>query len=72
MYINLEAEIRRKSLTRRELAKKLKISLSTLSLKLNGKSPINLLLAKKIKNILEVDIPLEILFLESDESNKKI
>ena len=62
MYVNLEAELSRKRITRQVLAGKLKLAPSTLSLKLNGKSDISLPLAKEIKSILGVDIPIEILF----------
>lgn len=62
MYRNVDAELKRKGMTRSDLAKKLKIAPSTLSLKLSGKSFVTLDEAKRIKEILEVDIPLEILF----------
>lgn len=67
MYRNLEAEISRKQITRQELAKQLNLAISTLSQKLSGKSEISLRLARKIKLILEVDIPIEVLFEESHE-----
>ena len=62
MYRNVDAELKRKGMTRGDLAKKLKSAPSTLSLKFSGKSSITLDEAKRIKEILEVDIPLEILF----------
>lgn len=62
MYRNVDAELKRKGMTRSDLAKKLKIAPSTLSLKLSGKSFVTLDEAKRMKEILEVDIPLEILF----------
>lgn len=62
MYRNLEAELSRKGLTRSELAKLMNIRATTLSNKLNGKSDIKFSEAMQIKKILNVDIPLEILF----------
>ena len=62
MYRNLEAELKRKDMTRAELAKALEITPGTLSLKLNGKSAITLPEAMKIKEVLGVDIPIEELF----------
>ncbi|WP_238905664.1 helix-turn-helix transcriptional regulator [Clostridium sp. YIM B02506] len=66
MFSNLEAELRRKNIKRKDLAKKLNLTIGTISLKLNGKSPITLSEAKEIKSVLKVDIPLEILFHQSD------
>lgn len=66
MYINLEAELRRKNIRRKDLAEKLHLTIGTVSQKLNGKSPITLDEAKDIKNMLDVNIPLEELFKTCD------
>ncbi len=62
MYRNLEAEIVRKGLTQKKLADLINCNVSTLSLKLNGKREFTLDEAKKIKTVLNVDIPLDDLF----------
>lgn len=62
MYNNLEAELRRKKILRKDLAKKLNLTIGTISQKLNGKAPITLKEALAIKDFLNVDIPLEKLF----------
>ncbi len=54
--------MKRKGITRGELAVKMNLTPSTMSLKLNGKSDISLKEALQIKNIICVDMPLEILF----------
>lgn len=64
MYPNVRGEMARKRLTLEPIAKELNITITTLSLKLNGRAPITLNEAKAIKRILETDIPLEILFEE--------
>ena len=65
MYRNLDAELKRRDITRGELAKKMDMSPTTMSLKLNGKSEISLKEAMQIKNIIGVDIPIEELFREN-------
>ena len=65
MYRNLDAELKRKDITRGELARQMKLTPSTMSLKLNGKSEISLKEAMKIKSIIGVDIPIEELFRET-------
>ena len=62
MFSNLEAEIKRKGLTKAELAKKMSLAPSTLSAKLHNKAFFTLPEAREIKEILGVDIPLEELF----------
>lgn len=62
MYKNVDAELKRNGMTRGELAVALNVAPSTLSFKLNGKSIITLDEAKRIKEILGVDMPLEVLF----------
>lgn len=62
MYNNLEAELKRRSIKRKDLAEKLSLSIGTVSQKLTGKAPITLTEAKLIKQILNVNMPLEELF----------
>lgn len=70
MFNNLEAEIRRKGLSRVSLAAKLGCNPSTISFKLNGKTPFTLPEARMLKSILEVDIPLDELFATSEDTSK--
>lgn len=65
MYPNCKAELARKNITLDKLSKVLGLSVTTTSLKLNGKYPLTLREAKAIKAFLKVDIPLEILFEEA-------
>ncbi len=69
MYRNLEAEIVRKGLLRKEVAAHLGCSASTLSLKMKEKTPFTLPEATKIKAFLNVDLSLEELF-QSDMPQK--
>ncbi len=62
VYPNLRAEIARRGLTLENLCEKLNVTICTLSQKLNGKSPITLDEAKKLKKAVGTDLPLEILF----------
>lgn len=69
MYPNLKAEIARKGLTLLKIVEELKkrginMTVSMLSLKLNGKYPLYLNEAKALKEIVETDIPIDILFEE--------
>lgn len=66
MYPNLRAELSRKKITLEKLGKALGLAISTVSQKLNGKYPITLDEAKKIKSLLDVDIPIETLFEEAE------
>ena len=66
MYPNLEAELKRRNIKRTTLADYLGISISTMSEKMQGNSDFSLGVAKKIKDFLGVDIPLEILFMTDD------
>ena len=66
MYRNLEAELARKGITKTSVAKKLGITLGTLSIKLSGKTNLTLPEAIKIKKILNVDLPIEFLFETKD------
>jgi hypothetical protein len=70
MYPNLKAEIARKGFTLKMIverlnAKGIDMTVSMLSLKLNGKYEIYLKEAKALKEIVETDIPIDILFEEA-------
>lgn len=67
MYSNLEAEMKRQKITHSALAKRMGRSLTTISLKLNGKGNFTLPEAKLIKRILGNEFSLEYLF-ESDNN----
>lgn len=62
MYRNVDAELKRVGKNRGDLAKFLKRSPSTISLKLNGKADITLREAKEIKMYVKTNMPLEELF----------
>lgn len=64
MYPNFNAERARKGITLEAIADALGMTVPTVSLKLSGKSPITFAEAIKLKRIVGVDIPLEILFSE--------
>jgi lambda repressor-like predicted transcriptional regulator len=62
MYSNVKAELARKSMTVVDLSKETGIRYQTLADKINGKYPLTLEEAKKIKTALAVTVPLEELF----------
>lgn len=62
MYSNVKAELARKNMTVVDLSDKTGIRYQTLIDKINGKYPVTLDEAKKVKAALGVDIPLEDLF----------
>lgn len=66
MYRNLEAELARKQVSRKELADKLGITPTTLSFKLNGKSELSLVECVEIKKLLGADEPIEYLFAQDE------
>ena len=66
MYPNLEAELKRRRLRRIDIASNLGIAMSTVSEKMQGRSEVTLGMASKIKNILNVDMPLEVLFAKGE------
>jgi transcriptional regulator with XRE-family HTH domain len=68
MYRNAKAEMIRAGLTLEQVAEKMGITTSTLSLKLNGKSPITLIEAKLFKKLVGSDLPLEVLFDKFEEA----
>lgn len=70
MFKNLEAELKRNNLRRKDLAEALKLNIGTISQKLNGKAPITLNEAKMIKELLNAEISLEELF-KDKEFNKQ-
>lgn len=65
MYRNLEAEFRRRGIRRIDIATHFNIAISTVTLRLQGKSDITLEWALAIKKWLGVDMPLEKLFEKS-------
>lgn len=65
MYKNARAEMVRRGLRLEDVAKQMEKSISTLSLKLNGKFPFTLNEAKQFKEIVGSELPLEVLFEES-------
>lgn len=67
IYPNLRAEIARKGWTLQQLADAIQIKAETLKKKLQGYSDLKLSEARKIKEVLGVDIPLEILFEKEGE-----
>lgn len=62
MYSNVKAELARRNMSVVDLSNKTGIRYQTLVDKINGKYPLTLDEAKKIKSALEVEIPLEDLF----------
>lgn len=70
MFPNLNAEIARKGFTQKQIVDKLKdkgfnITVPMLSLKLSGKYELYFKEAKALKEIVETDIPLDVLFEEA-------
>lgn len=68
MYPNVEAEMARNRMTKTRLAHQMGMALGTLSLKLAGKSDISFAEAMKIKKLLKVDMPIEKLFEEKEDT----
>lgn len=68
MYRNLEAELARKGASRKDLAKVLNCTVGTVGQKLGGKSAFTLPEAKRIKDYLSVDAPLDFLFAPTEET----
>ena len=62
MFPNLRAEMARRNLTIEKMAESCGVSTQTMSLVLSGKRRLTYSMALSIKNALDVDIPLEILF----------
>lgn len=68
MYFNLEAELKRKNIKRQDLANHLGVALTTVSEKMQGKSEFSLTAAFKIKKMLGVNMSIEELFANDDDS----
>lgn len=68
MYPNLRAEFARKNMTFQIVADALGITVGTLSVKYNGKFGFTLDEAVAIKKLLDVDMPLEVLFEKEQEA----
>lgn len=64
MYPNLEAELARKGWSKKKLSEILGKRYYTVIDKLNGKYPLTLMEARAIKNALNVDMSLDVLFFE--------
>lgn len=64
MYPNLRAEMARRNLTVEKMAELCGVNYSAFSQILNGKRQLTWKMALRIKSILGVDIPLEVLFAE--------
>ncbi len=62
MYRTAKSEMMKRGLTLGDVAPLMDVSVGTLSLKLNGKYPITLNEAKRFKEIVKSDLPLEELF----------
>lgn len=67
MYRNAKAEMVRAGLTLEKVAPDMGVTITTLSFKLNGKSPITVDEAKRFKKIVKSDMPLEELFEDFEE-----
>ena len=67
MYPNLDAEMARRKITRKSLAKAIHVTPTTLTLKLNGKAPITLNECIEIKKILNTDMLIDYLFSIEDK-----
>lgn len=65
MYPNFRAERARKGVTLETLADQMGVTAPTLSNKLNGKQPLLFSEAKILKQLVETDLPLEVLFEEA-------
>ncbi len=65
-YPNLEAELKRKQITREQIAKSLNIDVNTVSRKLTGKSKITLDEALAIRKLIDENYDLKDLFQLTD------
>lgn len=63
MYKNLNAELARMGWTRKDLSKATNIRYQTLNEKMNGKSSFTLKEAFEIKRVMNIDMPLDQIFL---------
>lgn len=69
MYRNAKAEMVRAGLTLADLSENLGGTVTTWSLKLNGKAPITVDEAKRFKKFVKSDLPLEELFKKYEEAS---
>lgn len=69
MYRNAKAEMVRAGLTLADLSENLGGTVSTWSLKLNGKYPITLDEAKRFKRLVKTELPIEVLFERFEEAS---
>ena len=67
MYRNAKAEMVRAGLTLADVSDALGGTISTWSLKLNGRYPITLDEAKRFKKLVNSDLPIEVLFQKFEE-----
>lgn len=67
MFPNLDAEMARRKITRAVLADRIDVTAGTLSLKLNGKSPLTLAECIKIRDAIDEKLKIDYLF--SAETN---
>lgn len=67
MYTNVKTEMSKHNVTLKDIAEKLDCTVSTLSLKINGKAPITFEEARTIKQVLHTNKPLEELFEVQDD-----
>lgn len=70
MFPNLEAELKRRDISRMKIAKDFGLAISTVYARLTGKSPMPVSFAKQIKSVYEINVPLDELFEESNKSVK--
>ena len=71
LFKELEAEMVLKGLTQGQVAKEMGITPTTLSLKLNGKSPISLRECMQIKNIIGSSKTIDVLFCTTQPTERK-
>ncbi len=69
-YPNLEAELARRKIRKVQLARKANIKQSTLSGKLNGKSPITLSECIEIRNAIDRSLSIDYLFVQCKDDTK--
>ena len=62
MFPNLDAEMARRKITRAVLAERIDVTPGTLSLKLNGKSPLTLAECVKIRDAIDERLKIDYLF----------
>lgn len=68
MFPNLNAELARRQMKRSELANEINMRPTTLSYKLNGKSPITLIECIDIRNAIDKSLTIDYLFQMKEEA----